>query len=143
LFALGSGSLIACFVLLSSFTGISPLAVSLFLMFGNVGQSFLQIAMSGAVSRSLPKDQVGIGMGLFSMAGFIAQGVGAGLFGIATSARSSAISWNPLHTDPGSAQYGNIYLVLAAAHVVILLLYRWRFRTKPSGASAELAIQHK
>jgi DHA2 family metal-tetracycline-proton antiporter-like MFS transporter len=143
LLTLGSASLIACFVLLSCFTGLSPLAVSLFLVFGNVGQSFLQIAMSNTVSRSLPKDQVGVGMGLFSMAGFIAQGVGAGMFGSATAVRSSGVSWNPLHTDPGSALYGNIYLVLAAAHVAILLLYRWQFRTKRTIAAVEPAAQTK
>ncbi|OGX68728.1 MAG: antiporter [Paenibacillus sp. RIFOXYA1_FULL_44_5] len=136
LFSVASGSLITCFVLLSIFTGISPLWISIFLMFGNVGQSFLQIAMSNSISRSLPKDQVGVGMGLFSMINFIAQGMAAGVYGI-VAAQGSSVNWNPLHVDPNSYLFSNIYLVLAAVHVGILLFYRLQFRTKNSSVSIE------
>ena len=94
LYSVASGSLITCFVLLSIFAGISPLWISFFLIFGNVGQSFLQIAMSNSISRSLPKDQVGVGMGLFSMVSFIAQGIAAGVYSIVV-AQGPSVHWNP------------------------------------------------
>ncbi|MEW9701236.1 MFS transporter [Paenibacillus sp. SI8] len=129
-----SGSLITCFALLSIFTGISPLWISIFLIFGNVGQSFLQIAMSNSISRSLPKDQVGVGMGLFSMINFISQGMAAGVYAI-IAAHGSSVNWNPIHVDPNSALFSNMYLVLAAMHVGILLFYRLQFRTRNSSVS--------
>ncbi|WP_331436763.1 MFS transporter [Gordoniibacillus kamchatkensis] len=141
LFSVASGSLIACFALLSIFTGISPLWISFFLVFGNVGQSFMQIAMSNSISRSLPKDQVGVGMGLFSMAGFIAQAIAAGVYGIVV-AQGSSVNWNPLHADSGSYLFGNIYLVLAALHIGILLLYRLQFRTRNSSVAIKPTANH-
>lgn len=136
LFSVASASLIICFVLLSIFSGILPLWISFFLMFGNVGQSFLQIAMANSISRSLPKDQVGVGMGLFSMISFIAQGMAAGVYGIVVT-QDSSVNWNPLHVDPNSYLFSNIYLVLAVMHVGILLFYRLQFRTKNSSGSLE------
>ncbi|MCR8630074.1 MFS transporter [Paenibacillus radicis (ex Xue et al. 2023)] len=136
LISVASGSLISCFALLSIFTGISPLWISFFLIFGNVGQSFLQIAMSNFISKSLPKDQVGVGMGLFSMISFISQGIAAGVYGI-VAAHGSSVSWNPLNVDPGGYVFSNIYLVLAAMHVGILLFYRVQFRTKNPSVSIE------
>ncbi|QYR24375.1 MFS transporter [Paenibacillus sp. sptzw28] len=134
LISVASGSLITCFALLSIFTGISPLWISFILIFGNVGQSFFQIAMSNSISRSLPKDQIGVGMGLFSMISFISQGIAAGVYGSA-AAHGSSVNWNPLHVDPNSYLFSNIYLVLAAMHVGILLFYRLQFRTRNSSVS--------
>jgi DHA2 family metal-tetracycline-proton antiporter-like MFS transporter len=136
LLSVASISLITCFVLLSIFTGISPLWISFFLIFGNVGQSFLQIAMSNSISRSLPKDQVGVGMGLFSMVSFIAQGIAAGVYGI-VAAQSSSVHWNPLNADPNSYLFSNFYLILAAMHVGILFFYHLQFRTKNSSVALE------
>lgn len=127
LFWIASASLITCFLLLSSFAGIPPLWISLFLIFGNVGQSFMGVAMSNTISRTLPKEQVGVGMGFFSMLNFIAQGMAVGVYGIAVE-QSVSGSWNPVHGDPGSGLYSNLYLILAALHVGILWFYRLQFR---------------
>lgn len=129
-----SGSIITCFVLLSVFAGISPIWISFFLIFGNVGQTFLQIAMSNSISRSLPKDQVGVGMGLFSMVNFISQGMAAGVYGI-VAAQDSSVNWNPINVDPSSYLFSNIYLVLAAMHMGILLFNRLQFRNRSSSVS--------
>ena len=127
LFGIASGALITCFLLLSSFAGVSPLWISAFLILGNVGQSFIGVAMSNTISQTLPREQVGVGMGLFSMLNFIAQGVGAGIYGIAAE-QDAAVSWNPLHLDPNSRLYSNMYLVLAALHAGILWFYQSRLR---------------
>ncbi|QMV41426.1 MFS transporter [Cohnella cholangitidis] len=136
LYSVASASLIACFALLAVFTGISPAWIAFFLMFGNVGQSFMQIAMSNSVSGSLPKDQVGVGMGLFSMVSFIAQGIAAGVYGI-VSEQGTATNWLPVHTDPGSSLFSNIYVVLAVLHVGMLLFYRLQFRAPKTNVAVE------
>ncbi|WP_123043308.1 MFS transporter [Cohnella candidum] len=126
LYALGSSSIIACFALLSVFAGVPPLWISFILIFGNVGQSFVQIAMSNTVSGSLPKEQVGVGMGLFSMTGFLAQGIAAGVYGI-VAAQGARAAWNPLHMVDAGGLFSNIYFVLAVIHIGILLIYRYTF----------------
>ncbi|WP_152392647.1 MFS transporter [Paenibacillus guangzhouensis] len=136
LFTIASSSLIFCFILLSIFVGISPLWISLFLIFGNVGQSFMLVAMSNFVSTTLPKDQAGVGMGLFSMIGFISQGVAAGMYSI-VSASGAPMNWNPLHLGIDSALYSNVYLVLAVLYVGILMFFQMKFRTKKPSAGLE------
>lgn len=127
LFRIASASLVICFLLLSSFAGVSPLWIATFLIFGNVGQSFIGVAMSNTISRTLPKEQVGVGMGLFSMLNFIAQGMAVGVYGIAVEWHTGP-SLNPLHADAGSSLYSNLYLILAALHVIILPIYLTRFK---------------
>ncbi|UUZ97746.1 MFS transporter [Paenibacillus sp. P25] len=136
LFFAASSLLIVCFLLLSCFAGIPPVFIALFLILGNVGQSFIYIALSNAISRSPPKEQSGIGMGLLSMLNFIAGAVSAGIYSKAVDYGVGA-SWNPLHAFPGASVYSNIYLVLAALHAGILLLYYFQFgkekRKEPEG----------
>lgn len=123
LFSIASSFLITCFLLLSIFTGVSPLWISLFLIFGNTGQAFAQIAISNSISRSLSKEQVGVGMGVFSMTSFIAQGIAAGLYG-SLAAFHTSIRWNPLLSNSVTYLFSNIYIVLVALHVGILVFYR-------------------
>lgn len=126
LFFVASGSLLTCFVLLSTFTGNSPLFIAMFLIFGNVGQSFMLISMSNSISRTLPKEQVGVGMGLFSMMNFIAGGMATGVYSSVVDIGSDVL-WNPLNINPNGFIYSNIFLVLAALHVVILLFYYFQY----------------
>lgn len=126
LFFLASGSLLTCFVLLSTFTGISPVFIAIFLIFGNVGQSFMLIAMSNSISRTLPKEQVGVGMGIFSMLNFIAAAMSTGIYSRVVDLGSD-IHWNPAYFYPSGFTYSNIYFVLAALHVGILLFYYIQF----------------
>lgn len=129
---LASCSLMTCFILMSTFTEISPALIALFLIFGNVGQSFTQIAMSNSVSRTLPADRTGAGMGLFSMTSFVAQGIGTAVYGLAVEL-DGAVSWNPLHIGSTSAVLSNLYLVLVVLHIAILVTYRLQFSSsKPN-----------
>jgi len=148
LYQTASGLLIACFVLLSSLADGSPLWIPVFLILGQVGQTFIGVAMSSTVSRTLPREQVGVGMGLFSMLNFIAQGTAMGLYGMIAELDAGA-SWNPLHGRTGPAGgigdgstagsnagilYSNLYLALAVLHVGILPVYRFFFRKETPAA---------
>lgn len=126
LFFVASVSLLTCFVLLSTFTGSSPFFIAMFLIFGNVGQSFMLIAMSNAISRTLPKDQVGVGMGLFSMMNFIAGGMATGVYSWVVDIGSDVL-WNPLNINQNGFIYSNIFFVLAALHLAILLFYYFQY----------------
>ncbi len=73
--------LIIGFICLSSVVGMSPVFIAIFLIFGVVGQSFMQIAMSNTVSRTLSKEHIGVGMGLFSMVTFISSAASTAAIG--------------------------------------------------------------
>lgn len=123
---LASGLIMTCFLLLSTFPETLPAFIALFLIFGNVGQSYLQIAMSNTVSGILPADRAGTGMGLYSMIGFVAQGIGSAVYGSAVE-YGSAVSWNPLYAGSAGAVFSNLFLALAVLHAGILIVYRLRF----------------
>lgn len=119
--------LLICFVLLSSFVGLSPYFIMLFLIFGNVGQSFMGIAMSNTVSQTLPREDTGVGMGLFSMLNFISGATATSLIGKLLDSPGVPARFNPLLHHANAAIYSNIFLVLAAGVIAVAALYYSQF----------------
>ncbi|AWX56191.1 MFS transporter [Brevibacillus brevis] len=119
--------MLICFSLLSTFVGISPIAIAVILILGNVGQTFMQIALSNTLSRTLVKEQTGVGMGLFSMLNFISGAVAMSLIGKALDNQTAAMKINPLVTNPAASVYSNIFLLLAILIMGVWMLYRLQF----------------
>ncbi|WP_027409961.1 MFS transporter [Anoxybacillus tepidamans] len=122
LYFIASSLIIICFALLSTFIGVSPLWIAFFLVIGQVGQTFITIAISNAVSTTLPKEHSGVGMGLLSMLNFIAGGMASGVYGKIVDLGAEAV-WNPINIYKNGAVYSNLFLVLAVIHVLILMFY--------------------
>lgn len=133
---IASSLLVTCFILLSSLLGISTVLIAIILMLGNVGQSFMMITISNSISRTLSPEQVGVGMGLLSMLNFIAGGMAAGIYSRIVDLGSST-SWNPLNITTNGSVFSNIYLILAAIHLTILLVYYFQF-----GRETKVKSQH-
>lgn len=114
------------FLLLSVFVGIAPVFVALFLIFGTVGQLFIQISMSNAISRTLSKEQTGVGMGLFSMVGFLSGAVSTGIYSKAVD-YGAATYWIPWNPYANAAVFSNIYLALIVMTALILVIFRYFF----------------
>jgi len=128
LYAIAAGLLTACFAALALLSGTLPvLAVPLVLILGNVGQTFMQVAITNSVSSTLPKAETGVGMGLFSMTNFLSSAAAASLYGAAVDAGESGI----LPGLPGPAAeagaFGPIYAALAVLHITLLAVYRFSF----------------
>ncbi|TQK63842.1 DHA2 family metal-tetracycline-proton antiporter-like MFS transporter [Brevibacillus sp. AG162] len=121
--------MLVCFSLLSTFVGISPIAIAVILILGNVGQTFMQIALSNTLSRTLVKEQTGVGMGLFSMLNFISGAVAMSLIGKALDNQAATMKINPLVTNPAASVYSNIFLLLAILIMGVWMLYRLQFHT--------------
>lgn len=120
LYFLATSLLAVSFMLMSTFAGMSPVLIAVALIFGNVGQSFLSISLSIAVSRSLPQEQTGVGMGLTAMLSFIASAFASGIYaGIID--RGADAAWNPVNGHPEAAVYSNLYLALAVLHLLLML----------------------
>ncbi|WP_141432265.1 MFS transporter [Bacillus sp. 03113] len=126
LFYTASSLLLTSFALLFIFVGVYPLFFSVFLIFGNIGQTFMQIALSNSISRTLSKEQTGVGMGIFAMMNFIAGSISAGVYSKVVD-MGTGFHLNPFNVHPIAFVYSNIYFVLAVLHVSILLLYYFQF----------------
>lgn len=122
LFFVASSLLLTCFVLLSAFTASSSLYIAAFLILGNVGQSFMLIALNNSILQTLPKSQTGVGMGMLQMLNFCVQAVATGIYSKILDF-GSAVHWIPINMPSSGFIYSNIYLVLAALHVMIFLFY--------------------
>ena len=115
-----------CLLSLSAFAGTSPILISLLLVFGNVGYSFLFIAMTNAVSRSLSPDEAGVGMGLLAMLNFIAGAVSASLYG-GIADRGAESRWNPFNAYPEAYVFSNLFLALAMVLAAVVAVYLAQF----------------
>jgi len=127
LIALASFLLLLGYGLLSSFMGGSAYLVALFLIAGQIGQTFLQIAMSNSVSRTLTQEQTGVGMGMLSMLNFIAGALAMSVVGKVLDRGTVDIRLNPFVSDIGAYAYSNILIVLCMIVLAIAGIYRLRF----------------
>ena len=83
------------FSLLSTFIGVSAFVIALILIFGNVGQTFMQISMSNTISQTLSKEETGVGMGLLSMINFISGAMAMSVVGKLLDKGSTSLKLNP------------------------------------------------
>ncbi|MFD0682194.1 MULTISPECIES: MFS transporter [unclassified Paenibacillus] len=124
------------FVLLSITAGIQPTILWVFLIFGNIGATFLGIGLSNTVSRTLPREQTGVGMGLFMMANFISGAIATSLIGRMLDSGETALAYNPLLLIPSAAVFSNIFLVLSLLIIVNTVLFYFQFGRKQTDTSS-------
>ncbi len=116
---LGSCLLLLGYGLLSVFVGEAAYWIALFLIASQIGQTFMQIAMSNTVSRTLSADQVGVGMGMLAMLNFIAGALAMSAIGKLLDRATG---------EAGGAQaYGSIFIGMCLTVLVVAGLYRLRF----------------
>ncbi|WP_034681499.1 MFS transporter [Caldalkalibacillus mannanilyticus] len=127
LFFIASGLLLSCFVLLSTFIGVSAIYIALILILGHVGLTFVMIAMSNAISMMLSKEQSGVGMGLLSMLNFIAGAMATVIYGKLLD-QGRVNQWNPANFYDTGAVYSNIFLVLTIVLALIVRVYYHYFK---------------
>ncbi|WP_054028099.1 MFS transporter [Bacillus sp. FJAT-28004] len=132
----------SCFALLSTFVGVSPYVIAIILIAGNVGQTFMQIAMSNTISRTLSKEETGVGMGLFSMINFISGAIAMSIIGKMLDNGSSSFQLNPVVTNPTGFVYSNIFVVLGILIVAVIVVYRLQFgAAKPAARVSKESTQ--
>ncbi|TVX91721.1 MFS transporter [Paenibacillus agilis] len=128
--------MLLCFMLLSTFVGISPYAIAIILMLGNVGQTFMSIGMSNTISRTLTKEQTGVGMGLFSMLNFISGAIAMSVIGKMLDSGSTSLRLNPFMMNENAYVYSNIFLVLFIVTLIVWGLYRIQFGSNATAVSS-------
>ncbi len=123
--------LIIGFICLSFVVSASPIWVAIFLILAVLGQSYMQIAMSNTIAQTLPKEHIGIGMGLLSMFNFIAASVSTAALGKVLDQGVTSVHLNPWVEVKSAFVYSNIFVVLALSVLVMTLLYVLQYGRKP------------
>jgi len=116
-----------CYVLLSTFVGVSPITIMLLLTFGSAGTTFMRIGITNTISRTLSKEQIGVGMGFFSMFNFISGAAVTSLIGKMLDFNSSGFRFNPVPSESATFVYSNIFVMLAFIAVIAAALYYLQF----------------
>ncbi|WP_321575621.1 MFS transporter [Paenibacillus guangzhouensis] len=131
--------MLLCFFLISTFAGVSPLWISVFLILGNVGQSFMLIAISHSISQTLPQEHAGIGTGLQSLMNFMSGAIAASFYGTMVD-HGAERGWNPWNGHEGVQVFSNIYLAASLAIVIVGILYFVFFRKRigPEGKMPQI-----
>lgn len=131
--------LVIGFLCLSSVAGGSAVLVSLSLIFCVLGQSFMQIAMSNTVSRTLTPEQTGVGMGLFSMLTFISAAASTAILGKVLDSGAPAAAFNPIPGNQAAFVFSNIFVVLAVLVIVLSIVYYVQFGRRDGRASGTIS----
>ena len=87
----------------------------------------MQIAMSNTISRTLTKEETGVGMGLLSMINFISGAMAMSVVGKLLDKGSSSVKFNPLITNDAANVYSNIFVVMSILIIVVVVVYRYQF----------------
>lgn len=121
LFYLSIGLLFSCYVLITVFMEFDPIWMMAVLILGNVGATFIRVALSNSISKTLPKDSVGVGMGFFSMFNFIAGAAATGMIGAFLEKGLSFTVLQPFIYSDLSASYSSLFLVFTFISIIIVL----------------------
>ncbi|MDF2963920.1 MAG: arabinose efflux permease family protein [Paenibacillus sp.] len=107
---------------LSSVSGLTAWAIGLSLLFVNSSFTFVQSSLAKVVSSSLPREQTGIGMGVYNLVNFLAGAISG-----AVMSKAVEFDWALMNLTAVSAPttYGAIYSALAILAVInIIWVYR-------------------
>ncbi len=118
----------AGFVLLSGVAGLAPWIVSLTLIVCYVGFSFMQSSLAHTVSGTLPREQMGVGMGMYNLFFFMSGAFSAALIGRLLDLTGSHPPVNPLAAGEAAGPYSNLFLLLACSIAVAAALFHRTFR---------------
>jgi MFS transporter, DHA2 family, metal-tetracycline-proton antiporter len=128
--------LMASFLCLSTFAGLRPWVISLDLILCYMGFSLFQSSLPYMVSATLPRDQLGVGMGVYNLFFFISGAFSAALIGKLLDISKDHAPLNPLTVTASAGPYSNLSLVLA----VVLVCAAWLFHKTLRKRSAQREV---
>ncbi len=127
-FYIGTSLLISGFLLLSTFAGQNPLIITFNLVISYAGFAFLQSSLPHTVSSILPKEQTGIGMGIYNLIFFISGAFITASIGRLLDIKNLGFCINPLTSSVQAWIYSNIFVMLAVMIAVAAVIFHLTFR---------------
>ncbi|XEC96283.1 MFS transporter [Paenibacillus tarimensis] len=104
---------------LSAVTGLSPWVIAIVLPLINMSFTFAQAALAKTVSSSLPKEQTGIGMGIYNLLNFLAGAISGAIV-----SKAAEFDWRWLNVTAIEMRstFGSVYFLLA---FIVLFNIAW------------------
>lgn len=138
--AVGLALLFASLVALSLTLSLSPPFVAAAMVLNYVGFAFVQTALVNAVSQTLPIEDMGVGMGVFNLAGTLAGAIGAAIVGKLLA--SKVLDFSLLSSAGLSINhsYGNLAAVFALACILVGAAYLRSARRAAKAVGNEEAV---
>ncbi len=119
----GMTLLITGFILLSTFAGLEPWVITLNLVLCYMGFSLLQSSVAHIVSSTLPREQMGIGMGMYNLFFFMSGAFSTAFIGKLLDISRDDTPINPLTAIVSAGPYSNLFLLLAGIVIVAASLF--------------------
>lgn len=126
----GLSCLIGGFFLISFFS--SSFSVALFLIVCYTGFSFLQSSLPHTVTRLIPREHTGVGMGMYNLLFFISGAFSTSAVGSYLDRKVDTFSLNPFQASHQYLIYRNLMVMLAAAACAALIVYAHTFGVRMS-----------
>lgn len=124
----GLALLISGFFFLSTVAGLSPWIIALNLIICYGGFAFLQSSLAHTVSSTLPKEHLGIGMGMYNLFFFMSGAFSAALIGKLLDLSKGHSPANPLTVTRSAGPYSNLFLLLAGIVLAAVCIFYFTFR---------------
>ncbi|MFC7064150.1 MFS transporter [Halobacillus seohaensis] len=110
--------MITGFFLLSSFVGSSPLVISIVIIISYIAFPFIQTATANLISTVLPKNEIGVGMGIYNLFNFMSGAFGGAIIGKMLD-YESGVKLNPISFAQGhEVVYSNVFIGLVALTIL-------------------------
>ncbi|WP_202081535.1 MFS transporter [Caldalkalibacillus salinus] len=116
---LALGLMVTGFFLLSTFAGTPPWLVSIVLIVSYIAFPFLQTSTANLLSTVLPKERIGIGMGIYNLCNFMSGAFAGAIIGKMLDLNQTKMLLNPIAQADGVAMiYSNIFVGLVMLTVL-------------------------
>ncbi|WP_404328743.1 MFS transporter [Mesobacillus maritimus] len=104
--------MITGFLLLSTFNGSPAWVIGIIVVISYIAFPFIQTATAEIISTVLPKNEIGVGMGIYNLFNFMAGAFGSAIIGRILDYESTVVL-NPFSNAQGNAIiYSNVFLGL-------------------------------
>lgn len=120
--------MISGFFLLSSFIGSAPWVISIVIIISYIAFPFLQTATANLIATFLPRNEIGIGMGIYNLFNFMSGAFGGAIIGKMLDNESKFLL-NPFSVAQGNAIiYSNVFIGLVVLTILNALFFYFAFK---------------
>lgn len=122
--------MITGFLLLSTFIGSSAWVIGIVVMISYIAFPFLQTATATIISTVLPRNEIGVGMGIYNLFNFMAGAFGSAIIGRILD-YESIFAINPFALGQGNAIiYSNVFAGLIILTIINGCYFSFSFKNK-------------
>lgn len=116
------------FLLLSTTAGRSAVLISASLLLCYAGFAFIQSSLAHTTAGTLPREHMGVGMGIYNLFLFMSGAVNAAVIGSVLDHTRGASPLNPFSAGSAAGPYSNLYLALSVIVLGAGALFHVTFR---------------